>query len=75
MKNNEIMRANLVLEQDRLGISNNVKDLLKREIFLTLGEFFNVKGEIEINIEKQGGDFLLLIKVKGDSFKGFYTLN
>lgn len=75
MKNRDIARASLVLEQDRLGISNNVKELLKIEIAQTLAEFFNLKGEVEINIEKENDDFLLLIKVKGNSFKGFYTLN
>ena len=67
----ELKRITQVLESDRLGVSGDCKEVIKRDLKELLSNYFVLKGEVEVKIESSIKGFNLLIYAEGESFKGF----
>ena len=67
----ELKRITQVLENDRLGVSGDCKDVLKRDLISVLKNYFELKGDVEIKIETSIKGFKIYLFAEGEAFKGF----
>lgn len=67
----ELKRIKQVLENDRLGISGNCKEVLKRDILDLLGNYFELCSNLEIKIESCNNGYNIFIVADAMAFKGF----
>ena len=70
----ELKRIKQVLESDRLGISGNCKEVLKRDILDVFSNYFEMVGQMDIKIEGVQNGFNILISCHTQAFKGFKIL-
>lgn len=75
MKSLESKRVKQVLENDRLGISSDCKEVLKRDIADTLSSYFSLKQLPDVKIEAGIKGFTLYITACGEAFKSFRIVN
>ncbi len=71
----EAKRIKQVIESDRLGVSGDCKEILKRDIADTLSNYFELKKLPEIKIEAGIKGFSVYITVEGDAFKSFHIVS
>lgn len=74
MKNKEVTRIKQVIESDRLGMSGDCKEILKRDIADTLANYFELKSLPDIKIEAGVKGFSVYISAEGDAFKSFHII-
>ena len=67
----QLSRIAQVLESDRLGISGDCKEVLRRDITDVLLNYFDLKGKVDVKIESNISGFNIFISAEGDSFKNF----
>ena len=67
----ELKRIKQVLENDRLGISGNCKEVLKRDILDLLSNYFENCNSVEIKIESCNNGYNIFMVTNATSFKGF----
>lgn len=67
----ELKRIKQVLESDRLGISGNCKEVLKRDVLDVLSNYFQLVGGVEVKIESTNIGYNIFITAEGEAFKGF----
>ncbi len=71
----EAKRIKQVIESDRLGVSGDCKDLLKRDIADTLCNYFELKALPEIKIEAGIKGFSIYVTAEGQAFKSFHIVS
>ncbi len=71
----EVNRIKQVIESDRLGMSGDCKEVLKRDIADTLANYFELKNLPEIKIEAGIKGFCVYITAEGDAFKSFHIIS
>lgn len=71
----EVNRIKQVIESDRLGMSGDCKEVLKRDIADTLSNYFELKNLPEIKIEAGLRGFSVYITAEGEAFKSFHIIS
>ena len=74
-KQKEANRIKQVIESDRLGMSGDCKEVLKRDIADTLANYFELKSLPEIKIEAGIKGFSVYVSAEGYAFKGFHIIS
>ena len=72
--NNELIRLQTLIEQDRLSGGDNFIDLLKNDLNKLLQDYFCVREDLSVLLEKQGDNLMLKIEAVITKVKNFSSI-
>ena len=73
-KNGELGRLKSIIETDRLSVGANFDELIESDLTKLLSDYFDLKGEVKIFIEKQNGIYNLSIEANAVRIKPFGSI-
>ena len=76
MKKNkgEIMRAQTLIEHDRLSANDDFFEMLKRDLSILFGDYFDFRGEVDVEVCKKQGKNQLIVGINFERLKPFGIL-
>ena len=72
--NNDIVRLQTLIENDRISKSDNFINLVLSDLTLLLRQYFDFKENVELNIEKNGAEFLVQVNLTATRIKNFINI-
>ncbi len=71
---NELLRLQSVIENDRLSVGNGFNDLLINDLTKLLKDYFDFSNNIEVEITKSKGEYIVTFSLIASRIKTFNFL-
>ena len=71
---NELLRLQSVIENDRLSVGNGFNDLLINDLTKLLKDYFDFSNNIEVEITKSKGEYIVSFSLIASRIKTFNFL-
>lgn len=69
-----LQRTKRIIGADKSPMSEECKALAQRDISVTLSEYFQLSGEVNLDVTVQNGQYQIKVSCKADRIKSFTVL-
>lgn len=72
-KTAEYLRLETVMERDRLAVTDDFNELLRRDLERVAAEYFELKSPLAVEIKKENGEYRLSFRLRAKRAKNFFV--